>query len=537
MSQKKVFVREATGLLREYGSLDLLLMASSCVFALVYSTLQFSWYYGFNQGANLPIALVLSAIPFLILMIVYWGIGIMMPRSGNDYVWIGRIMHPSIGFAWSFLYMFAFFSIGFVGPAAALGYAISIALAIWGTLYSVPAAVAAGTWFSTSLGSFIMSFLLTVVFAALAFFGSKAIKKFLYVTWAFAIVGIALMWGLLATTTPTMFAAKWDSILSQYTSYEGIFKLATQSGWVVPTFSIAATITSLPLAADFLLGGNYANVVAGEVKDVKRTIPLALILSLIFGITFWIVSAQLTLSAVGQNWMYAIGYLYDNNPAAYSAAIPYPPTQLLILSLIAYPSQLLVSLMLVTYIVGSLAALFMWFWISSRYFFAWSFDRIIPTKVADVIDTGHFRGPRNAIAITTAMAIILFGLYYFTSWSTAFTLGVFIVVVAYVVPGLATLILPLTLKKDLLELAPGFMRKRIGGVPFISVLGLVVAVAYGYLGYLSLINPLITVPTTVGIGVAIGIVIACFLVFYFSVWYHKRKGLDMQLAFKEIPPE
>jgi APA family basic amino acid/polyamine antiporter len=534
MAQKKFFVREASGLVREFGSVDLLLMASACVFALVYSTLQFSWFYGFNQGADLPIALVISSIPFLILMIVYWGIGIMMPRSGSDYVWIGRIMHPSIGFAWSFLYMFAFFSIGFVGPGAALGYAISIALAIWGTLYNVPGAVAAGTWFSTSIGSFVMSSLLTLAFAALALFGAKAVKRFLYVSWAFAIVGIGLMWGLLATTTPAMFAAKWDSILSQYTSYEGMLKLATQSGWVAPTFSIAATLISLPLAADFLLGGNYANVVAGEVKDVKRNIPLALVLSLIFGIIFWTVSSTLTLNAVGHNWMYAVGYLFDNNPAAYSAAMPYPPTQLLILSLIAYPSQLSVSVMLVTYIVGSLAALFMWFWISTRYFFAWAFDRIIPTKMADV--SKQFRTPHNAIGITTVMAIVLFGLYYFTSWSSAFTLGVFIVVVAYVVPGLATLILPLTLKKDLLELAPGFMRKRIGPVPFISVLGLIVAVSYGYLGYLSLINPLITVPTTAGVGVAVGIAIACFLVYYFSVWYHKRKGLDIELAFKEIPP-
>jgi len=367
--------------------------------------------------------------------------------------------------------------------------------------------------------------------------GARAVKTFLYVAWGLAVIGIVVMWAFLASTNPTVFAAKWNSVLGQYSTYDGLTKVATQSGWSPPTITVAASLLSAPFATLFLLGGNFSNVMAGEIKNVKRAIPIALILSLIFGITFWIVSAQLTLNAVGQNWMYAIGYLYDNNPAAYSAAIPYPPTQLLILSLIAYPSQLLVSLMLVTYIIGSLAALFMWFWISSRYFFAWSFDRILPTKVADVIDTGRIRGPRNTIVITTAMAIILFGLYYFTSWSTAFTLGVFIVVVAYVIPGLATLMLPLTLKKDLLELAPGFMRKRIGGVPFISVLGLVVAVLYGYLGYLSLINPLITVPTNVGIGVAVGIVIACFLVFYFSVWYHKQKGLDMQLAFKEIPPE
>lgn len=68
---QRVFVREATGLVKEFGSVDALLMASAAVFALVFTTLQFPWFYGFNPGANLPLALVLAAIPFLILMLCY----------------------------------------------------------------------------------------------------------------------------------------------------------------------------------------------------------------------------------------------------------------------------------------------------------------------------------------------------------------------------------------------------------------------------------------------------------------------------------
>jgi len=53
---------------------------------------------------------------------------------------------------------------------------------------------------------------------------------------------------------------------------------------------------------------------------------------------------------------------------------------------------------------------------------------------------------------------------------------------------------------------------------------------------LALINPLIVVPTLTGAGIALGIVIGCFIVYYASVYYHKKHGLDIELAFHEIPP-
>ncbi len=43
-------------------------------------------------------------------------------------------------------------------------------------------------------------------------------------------------------------------------------------------------ILALPLAFLFLFGGNYANGFAGEIKNVKKAIPIALFLSLLFGI-------------------------------------------------------------------------------------------------------------------------------------------------------------------------------------------------------------------------------------------------------------
>jgi len=536
--ESQYFVRKASGLVREFGATDLILIASAMVFGLVFTVMQFPWFYGLSSGADLGLTLIIGGVPFVFLMLVYWVIGVVMPRSGSDYVWVGRVFHPSIAFAWSFLYMFAVFTTAYAGGLSGFSYALSIAVIVWGLLFSNPGLVSLGSYLSSSMGSFYVAIGFTLVFAALAIFGARLIKGLLYLSWAAAILGIGLMWYLLGTTNPAVFAAKWNSVLTSYPTYDAIQNAATTAGWSPPTGGLVAVLGALPLASLFLFGGNYGgNVIAGEVKDVRKTVPLALFLSLFLGIFYWSVTGYLTLNAVGPNWFNAIAYLYENNPTAYGGLLPFPPSEPLLLSVIAYPSAILIALIILTYFFGSVQILFVYFWVPSRYFFAWSFDRIIPTKFADV--NKRFHTPHIAIGLMTLMSVIILGLYAFTSWSSAFTLGTFLWGVAYVIPALATIVFPFT-KKDLLEQAPEFMRKKIVGIPIVSILGALCAVSFAYMGYILYTNPLATAvagsPTVSGVEIAIGILFGCFIVYGASYAYHKAHGLDIGMAFKELPP-
>jgi len=536
--ESQYFVRKASGLVREFGATDLILIASAMVFGLVFTVMQFPWFYGLSSGADLASTLIIGAVPFVFLMLVYWVIGVVMPRSGSDYVWVGRVFHPSIGFAWSFLYMFAVFTTAYVGGLAGFSYMLSIAVIIWGLLFNNPGLMNLGNFLNSPMGIFYVSIGFTLVFAALAIFGARLIKGLLYVSWGAAILGIALMWYLLAATNPAAFAAKWNSVLGSYSTYQAIQQAATSAGWTPPTGGLVAVLGALPLASLFLFGGNYGgNVIAGEVKDVRKTVPLALFLSLFLGIFYWSVSGYLTLNAVGPNWFNSIAYLYENNPTVYGKLLSFPPSEPLLLSVIAYPNTIILSLIYLTYFFGSIQILFVYFWVPSRYFFAWSFDRLIPTKFADVNKRLHT--PHVAIGAMTVLSVIILGLYTFTSWSSAFTLGTFLWGVAYVVPALATIVFPFT-KKDLLEQAPEFMRKKIAGIPIVSILGALCAISFGYMGYILYTNPLVGMvvgsPTLSGVEIAIGILIGCFIVYYASYAYHKAHGLDIGMAFKELPP-
>jgi len=531
--EKTFFARTSSGLVREFGTLDVLLMASAAVWALVYVILQFPWFYGFNPGADLSTSLLIAAVPFVLLMVVYWAMGVIMPRSGNDYVWVARVINPAIGFAWSFLYMFSVFTTGFVGGISAYASGISTSFVVWGNLYNSPGLVDFGNALSQPVYGFLLSILITLGFAVLAIVGAKAVKRFIYIVWGIAVIGIFTIWGLLATTTPTAYAAQWDKVLSSYTSYNGLINLSTSTGWTAPTVTFAAAVVAIPFAALFLLGGNFINVAAGEIKNTKRALPIALLLSLILGIVLWSVTSYLSLGAFGDKWMYAVGNLWDNHLANYTAAMPVAPTFPLMVSLIAYPNQFLVFLVLFTMIIGSLVAPFVYFYIPARYFFAWSFDRVIPTKMADV--NKRFRTPHISVLTITLLSIIILSAYWFTSWAATFTIGTFLWVVCFIVPGIATMIFPYRMK-ELFNSAPGWMKAKVGGIPLLTIVGLLTTISFAYMGYLAISNPLVTTLTTYGILIAVIIVIGCIAVYYASKSYHKGRGLDTDLAFKEIPP-
>jgi amino acid transporter len=504
------------------------------VFSLQAVAVQFPWYYGFNPTADFIPALLIAAIPFVFLISVYWAAGVVMPRAGSDYVWTTRIFGPAVGFAWSVYYLIAMLTAGFAGSLVSVVYGLSSALSVSGFFYNSSELVAIATWLSAPTGSFLLSFAFTVVFTAAALLGTRNIKAIIYGGWAFALLGTALMWWYLGSISPAAFSAKWDSVLSNYTSYNGILQAATASGWSHQPITLAASMISIPIVVLFLLGGNYVNAVSGEVKNIRRAIPISLVLSLVFGILFWSISSTLLLGATGSDWLRAIGYLWDNNATAYNAALPFQPSMPMFLSIIAYPNSIALFLIPVSFVLGAIPVLFSFFWIPTRYFFAWSFDRILPSKMADV--NSKYGSPHYSVLTMGVLSTILIAIFTFTSWTNSFAVGALIWCSSLVVPSLAVAVMPY-MKKDLLNEAPGFMRKRIIGVPVITILGLLSALSFSYMSAQALLNPLIASVSLSALIVTVSIVGAAVAIYFASLVYHKKQGLDISLVFKELPPE
>ena len=528
--------------MREYSTLDTLLFASAFVFALVFTIEQFAWFYGNTLGADLTSTLLLASIPFIFLMLAYWAIAVVMPRTGNDYVWVSRIFHPSIGFTWGLIYVLIVFLAAFIGAGTGpLSFAISSVFATAGLMSGSSYLTNLGTYFGTAIGTFVLSILFTLMVMLFTLFGNKLIKWFLYVTWIVAIIGMLVMWYILSTTSNATFVANWNSLIgstnASYTYSALQHTAVTQASFPGYALGFAGIVAALPFAFLFLFGGNYVNAFAGEVKNVRKSIPIALFLSLIFGLGYWIFTSQLTAAVVGKDWLTQVGFGWltgGSVPGTKYFPLPYQPTQPLFLAIAAYPNTNLITFMYITYIIGSLGPLFAYFWIPGKYLFAFSFDRVIPTKFADVSD--RFHTPYVAVLTTAAIAIIAEYLYSYLGYSSYFTMGTVLWGISYVVPGLALMVFPYV-KKDLFASAPGWIGKKVAGIPLVSIVGLATVIGFGYVGIDAYGNPSITSPNSDSLALLGFLIVFGFVVYFASKAYHKSKGIDISMALKEIPPE
>ncbi len=536
----KYFVRNATGLVREFSALDTLLIASAMVFALVFTTNQFAWFYGNTDGANLTLSLLVAAIPFVFLMISYYVISLVIPRTGSDYVWVSRIFSPSIGFAWALLYMFVVFFVAYVGEIAAYSSAFGTILGTSGILSSSASLTNLGTFLSTARGAFELAVLFTILFGLFAVFGTRFVKGVIYGSWIAAIIGIIVMWVILGITSQATFQTHWDqmlvSSLGSNSSYSNLYNNALSLKAPIYSGGYANLLIALPLASLFLFGGNYISGFGGEIKNIRKTIPIALFLSLIFGIIFWVITSQLTINTVGANWITAVGWTWDNFAGTAHYALSSAPNQPLLLAVAAYPNTGLIYLFFVMYLVGSIAPLFAYFWIPTKYFFSWSFDRAVPSKFSNM--SQRFNTPYWSVLAIVALAIILSYVYDITGWSTTFTVGSVVWGAAYVIPGLALMVFPFV-KKNLFEQAPGFVKAKVGGFPLISLVGLATAVGFAYLAYIGYTSPAVTTVAYASFGFELlaAVVVIGFVVYFASKYFYKSRGVDISLAYKEIPPE
>ena len=120
------FERQATGLVRTAGTWDVLVYNMNFVSIGLMSLLVFLYSTAFYPGANLYLTAILTFLLVIPTSLVFAFFAASMPRSGADYVYVSRVLHPALGMmsswnntVWWFLYggvPSAFFAMFGVGP-------------------------------------------------------------------------------------------------------------------------------------------------------------------------------------------------------------------------------------------------------------------------------------------------------------------------------------------------------------------------------------------------------------------------------------
>ena len=159
----------------------------------------------------------------------------------------------------------------------------------------------------------------------------------------------------------------------------------------------------------------------------------------------------------------------------------------------------------------------------SRYMLAQSMDRFLPSKLAYV--SPRFGSPMVAYGVDWIITIILVAItaYYFGSIAGIFG-AIIAAMIYFMFVGLAAVIQA--------------VRKEAGASKAVMILaGVLNIVVFGFVAYQFLANPGFTGLNELTAVYSIGTLLAGALIYLASRWYHKKRGMNIDLNYRELPPE
>jgi basic amino acid/polyamine antiporter, APA family len=319
-----------------------------------------------------------------------------------------------------------------------------------------------------------------------------------------------------------------------------ILQTAEQKGYATG-WTIGGTFAALPFAIEAVLGFAWATYAGGEMRNIRRSSLMASVIPAMFVSVLFIVFGYAVYNTFGYDFSSAIGYLYNNFPSAVAAgtgAASAPLALPFVYSVFMNSNPYLVTFIAFSFPIGQAASILTSFLLVTRCLFAYSFDRVVPAKFSEVSE--RFHTPIYSIALLTVIAIIFVALSNLTSFFGTYLLNTTDgYIFSAIIVSIAAINFPYGKAKSVFQNAPGIVKARIGKVPVLVIVGGVSLVAFVYALYAGLTTPAIGGPIS-PYSFIFGLLIPFafpVVVYYASRSYHRSRGVDIDLAFKEIPPE
>jgi APA family basic amino acid/polyamine antiporter len=527
------FAREATGLVR---SIDIPVMfmfqMSGLVpcFMLIWAYTDISYFY---PGSNMMLAFLIVAVTSIPTVgITQTLMAIAFPRSGGDYNWMSRVLHPALGFAAAVQYQMASPSTVGMFTGVLSSFILVAVVAPIGLMTNNPGLIALSTTLANPYVIFAAGCIITLAVTVLMIAPLKAFAVYQYVGFIASIIGIGIFFYLLAVNTPSTFAAGFNKYSS--IPFDQIVATATREGASIPTgYTLGGTLLALPYVMWWAT--SYWNIYpAGEAKNPTKSMPISGLGGMALFFAILIIGGLLYFNTIPYNFTYSMTWLTYQKPDVY----PLPAN--------LYPSPQLLAAFLTNnvWLVGAMAILFFfgfiyvwpgWWMLFSRSVLAYSFDRILPAKLSEVNERTHT--PIWAVLLHTVLAFIFIYLCVLTPYFWAVThYTLWSCAVGFIPSFVAAALFPYR-KKEWFAAAPKIVQSKIGGIPVVTISGLAAAALMAYQVISTFIVDIIMPEGQVGILITVISWAACFVIYYASKYYHSAKGIDITKAFKEIPPE
>ena len=543
----EVFVRKSSGLVRVMSA------RSAFVYNVLTMGLIFPWTYlwapGALPGGQLVWGILLAMVLEIPIALAYVWLSTALPRSGGDYVFQSRVLGGGIGFT----LVFSGFVIWILQWVALSGWLLS-ALGFAPLFLGLGAATGSSTlielssWFTTGTGIIVTSVGNALVAMLILTSGFKNYVRLQRVMWIAILLSFGTMLVVLATTVASEVPGKLDAF-SAAIGGSGTFTadaIAAAQGAGVdlnPPFSLLATLLIAPIAWTSLQWATYSAQQNGEIKSAGSFKDQLFIIvgSLVLTGVLLAVLAFFLERAVGTEFLYVAGAGYWSLVGEASLAGSYLWPNIIATAIANNP---IITIIIATgFILNAHQIVHNCYIGMTRVMVAMSLDRLLPEMVSRVSDRLHTPVNAHVIYFLASLPVI----YLYSSYSvddgaggqttwTSLTLGVtFACGYVFVGTAIAGALLPFR-AKALYEASPGAAYKFMG-IPLVTIVGTLGALAGGYFIYLFLTNSTLGLTSDLAYKVVAGVLV--FALGWYLVTYFVRRssGINVNYAFKEIPPE
>ncbi len=521
---KDVYVRQSSGLVRTVGARTAL-FANLVGMGIIVNFFWITEASAFYPNANLITTVAIGVVINVAVGYVYWMLASAMPRSGGDYIFVGRIFHPSIGLGVNLLFSVVFVTWAGLFAYFTAFYAIPTMLAAYTLAGGGGAALAmANTIISSTTDIFVIGLVTLLIVILVSLLPTKWVFRVSVGVFIGSAIVFAIMIGILLATPQSTFAADFNNHPVYGPSYSAL----------VSAVPITATGTFLGIVYTMLSFIGYANssYYGGEIRgNPIRTQGLA-----IFGapIIFAALIAGLYAASYytfGRGFLIGISGSYFTTPGA---AWPGP----LYLAAYIVHVPLLAAFLSFGLVLTFFGFSLIYFVLPTRNLFAWSFDRIFPTFLTKVSRNGV---PWVAVLVLAVSAGFALWIQTYTTLFDYATLGYsnFGFWFAVGIVCLAGALFPF-IRKRAYSQAPRIVQARVGPVPVLTIVGVAAFAAAWFVSYASSTGQYLGITSGYSIGdlAFLPIVFVIGIVVYFvSYAVQRARGVPVDLISKELPPD
>lgn len=527
MASKHVFVRDATGLVKAIGPLAAFLFGAQCISPPSSGFITYAWLPYLWPGSDILLILTLGMIFSLVHAVTYSQIGSVYPRSGADYVFASRTLTPVGGFTSN--WTLAIFS-GLVAGSL-LAWIPSTLLSSYffelGALMNQPYLTTWGSMLTSGVWVFIIGSMATVVTLILMLVSPTKTIAYLKYSFYLAMLSWVIILFSLGMSNPATFASNWNAFMGAG-NFEKVITTAQANGLTYQNSPAVASLAGLIMGFWIYYGYYIPTFFAGEVKRAPRTLFLGSVGSLVFMWALFAVGAILLTRLVPTAWLGAEGYLFYAAPSAMTA-MPF----ISFYAAVAVPSIVLAFIVFIGFLLSLIGLAVTYFYYVSRCFFAWSFDRLVPAKLAEVRPNG---APWVSVLLITVLAEIGLALSTYTTIFVQLNFTLF-AVLTMLIPVISAIILPWKNKQAFAQ-APALVNRKVGGFPLITLFGSITFAYLLWMVYASYAYPAVGGYVSASVVTFfLGVVVVGVLLFYAAKYIRGKQGLDLKFIYNSIPPE